>query len=88
MASIKARETKRGPRYDVRYRTPDGRVRTETFTTEKLARARANIVEADKYRGTFVDPHAGRATFREYAGEWLAHRPGLRPRTRRRTSRS
>ncbi len=82
MASTKKRETKRGPRYDVRYRTPDGAVRTKTFPREADARRFANDVETQKNRGEFVDPHAGRVTFREFASEWLTERPNLRPRTR------
>jgi hypothetical protein len=37
MASVRRRETKRGPRYDLEYRTPDGAKRTKTFRTLKDA---------------------------------------------------
>ena len=56
MASVNRRSTTRGVRYDVRYRTPTGDVRNKTFATGKEADRSANTVEADKYRGDFVDP--------------------------------
>lgn len=79
MASVKRRETTRGgPRYDVRYRTPGGQVRTKTFRIRKDADRFSNTVEADKLRGAWIDPSSSRLAFREYAGEWQAsrvHRP-------------
>jgi integrase len=81
VASIKSRETSRGPRYDVRYRLPTGEVRTKTFRTKKEAVNFANITEADKTRGELIDPRAGKVTFASYAADWLEHRPKLRPRT-------
>lgn len=81
MAQIKKRETTRGNRYDVRYRLPTGEVRTKTFRTRKEADQFAAITEADKARGALVDPRAGKVTFRQYAEDWLEHRPDLRPRT-------
>ena len=82
MASVNRRTTTRGNRYDVRYRTPDGNVRTKTFATRKEADRFANTVEADKHRGAFVDPRLARVTLDEYATKWLATRPNLRPRRR------
>lgn len=88
MASVKKRPNRSDddPRYDVRYRTPVGQVRTKTFDRgmggEKAARTFANTVETEKHRGNFVDPRAGRVTFEKYATEWLTERPNLRPRTR------
>ena len=46
MASITRRETTRGVRYDVRYRLPDGKVRTATKRTKKEAEQFAAIVES------------------------------------------
>jgi len=82
MASIVKREGPRGVRYDVRYRTPAGQVRTEAFRTRREADRRANAVEADKNRGAFVDPRLARVTLKDYATDWLKTRPNLRPRTR------
>jgi hypothetical protein len=82
VASIAKRTTSRGQRYDVRYRTPEGSVRTKTFATRRDASRFANAVEADKLRGSFVDPRRGRITFGAYARDWISTRPTLRPRTR------
>lgn len=80
MASIKARETASGTRYDVRYRTPEGGVRTATKADLREARAFASKVEGDKARGRFIDPRSATITFEQYSEQWLAERP-LRPRT-------
>jgi integrase len=83
VASVSKRATEsRGDRYDVRYRGPDGRVRTKTFRTRRDADRFAVTIETDRLRGTWVDPHAGRITVEEYATAWLSSRPGLRIRTR------
>src|SRR5262245_17142392 len=82
MASIVKRAGARGVRYDVRYRTPAGSVRTKTFRTRKEADQHANTVEASKHRGEFTDPRLAKITFEKYATEWLDTRPNLRPRTR------
>ncbi len=52
MASLKTRTTATGDRrYDVRYRTPAGDVRTRTFRARRDADRFAATVEADKLRG-------------------------------------
>jgi hypothetical protein len=71
MASIKPRQAQSGRRWDVRYRTPDGDLRRKTFLRKVDAERFASTVEADKYRGNFVDPQAGRITFKAYAEKWL-----------------
>jgi integrase len=82
VASIVKRTASDGSyRYDVRYRTPAGTPRKKTFKRRKDADRYANTVEADKVRGAFVDPRAGRITLTTYAAEWIEHRPALRPRT-------
>jgi integrase len=82
VASITRRTTQAGgARFDVRWRLPDGAVRTRTFPTITAARRHASIVEADKARGEWVDPLEARVTFREYAERWRAarvHRPSTR----------
>jgi integrase len=82
VASVTKRKSRDGVRYDVRYRTPAGTVRTKTLRTRRDAERFANTVEADLLRGLWVDPRAGRMTVEEYADEWLAHKTNLRPRTR------
>jgi integrase len=72
MASIVKRTTSSGEvRYDVRFRTPDGTVRTATKRTKRDATAFANTLEADKLRGDWLDPLAGRQTFGDVAEQWL-----------------
>jgi integrase len=72
MASISKREVGGKPRYDVNYREPDGRKRRKTFLKKSDAERFANTVEADKARGSYLDPDAGRITFKKYAEQWLA----------------
>jgi integrase len=81
MASIVKRRTSDGTdRYDVRYRDLAGRVRNKTFRTKKDATRFASTTEADKLRGTWVDPAAGRVIFKTYAEEWIDHRTTSRGR--------
>jgi len=79
---IVGRETKTGRRYDVRLRDPSGRVYTRTFRTRRDAETWAARERADRSRGTWVDPRKGNVTLAEWAGEWMAQRSDLRPRTR------
>jgi integrase len=72
MASTTKRTTADGVRYDVRYRTPEGKVRTKTFRRSRDAQAFSSTIEADKVRGDWLDPLAGRQTFAELAEQWLA----------------
>lgn len=74
MASI----DKRGNRWRVRYRSPDGQQRNKTFERKVDAVAFANTTEAKKLQGDWIDPAAGKITFGEYAKAWQAvqvHRP-------------
>ncbi|MFE9204697.1 tyrosine-type recombinase/integrase [Micromonospora sp. NPDC007230] len=66
----------KGMRYRVRYIAPDGRERSKSFPDRAKREADAFLVsvESDKLRGTYIDPDAGRITFREYAEEWLRTR--------------
>ncbi|GAA1399015.1 tyrosine-type recombinase/integrase [Catellatospora coxensis] len=62
-----------GMRYRVRYIAPDGRERSKSFPDREKRAADAFLVsiESDKLRGSYIDPVAGRITFREYAEHWL-----------------
>jgi integrase len=72
MASVRRRELADGsPRYDVVYRDPDGKQRRKTYRVKRNAVAFANTVEADKLRGRWIDPAAGKVTFEDYATDWL-----------------
>ena len=64
----------RGLRYRVRYIDPNGRERAKSFPHRDKGAAEAFLVtvEADKLRGSYLDPDAGRIPFRRYAVAWLA----------------
>jgi len=79
---IVVRETKSGRRYDVRLRDPAGHVYTRTFRTRRHAETWAARERADRSRGSWVDARMGNVTLAEWAGEWMAQRSDLRPRTR------
>ncbi|BCJ51245.1 hypothetical protein Asp14428_27200 [Actinoplanes sp. NBRC 14428] len=73
---VKSARFGKGMRYRVRYITPDGRERSESFP-DRAKRAAEDFlvsVEADKLRAAYVDPAAGRVLFREYAEAWLRTR--------------
>ncbi|WP_407663122.1 tyrosine-type recombinase/integrase [Micromonospora radicis] len=61
-------------RYRVRYIAPDGKEKSQSFPDRKKREAQAFLanVQADILKGTYVDPDAGRTTFKQYADEWLA----------------
>lgn len=52
-----------------------------TFPTKDTASAWLAGEHADRARGTWRDPEAGRITLAEYAETWLESRPDLAPRT-------
>lgn len=84
MASIVRRAAVRGSRYDVRYRTPSGDVRTRTFNTLADARKFKATTEADLVRGDWIDPAGGRASFASWWDTWWRTTVDLRPSTRAR----
>lgn len=62
-----------------RWRTPDGKSRSRTFARKIDAQRHLTSVEHSKLSAAYVDPAAGRTTFREYAEAWRhvqAHRHG------------
>jgi integrase len=63
-----------GMRYRARYIGPDGTEKSQSFPDGKkrLAEKWLDKVKADMDSGRFVDPKAGRTTFRQYAERWLA----------------
>ena len=60
-------------RYQVRYRTADGRYVTAptTFDTKADAGRYLSKIETDMLRGEWADPRLGRTTFGEWADRWL-----------------
>lgn len=73
MAYLRKRQTKDGPRYDVRY-VVNGKRHTDTFRREVDAEARLNKVRADEHAGLILDPKGGERLFGEYADQWLVTR--------------
>ncbi|WP_017614646.1 tyrosine-type recombinase/integrase [Nocardiopsis salina] len=71
-------------RFQVRYRSPDGRMRPAptTFATKKAAQRWLTLKEAEIAQGDWFDPEAGAVPFSEYAAEWIEHRD-LTRKTRR-----
>jgi integrase len=61
-----------GRRWRVRYADPDGNEKNRSFEKKAVAEKFRDQVAADVLRGTYMDPDAGRVTFRKFAGEWLA----------------
>lgn len=76
-------ETLPSGRYRAFYRR-EGRKFTapRTFATHAEADAWLASEFADRARGVWRDPEAGRVTLAEYAADWLGARPDLAPRTR------
>jgi integrase len=70
MASIVKREGRAKP-WQVRYRDPAGEQRSRQFARKVDAQRFLTTVEADKLRGSYVDPAAGKVTLRRFASEWL-----------------
>lgn len=70
-------------RYQARYRGPDGidHPGPNTFPTKRDAEQWLNLVEVEVLRGTWLNPDLGKVPLGEYLTTWIAHRPGLRPRT-------
>ncbi len=63
-------ERRGSDRWRARYRTPDGKERSWTFVRKVDADRFLTSVEHEKLTGAYVDPAAGRLTFRGYAEQW------------------
>ncbi|MGH9043581.1 MAG: tyrosine-type recombinase/integrase, partial [Acidimicrobiales bacterium] len=57
----------------------DGKQRERTFPTKTLAAEWLTKQEADRLRGTSIDPQHERITVEELAKSWFASNPGKRP---------
>jgi hypothetical protein len=57
--------------YKVSYRDPKGRIRSKNFRRKEDAIRFAHRIQADKSRGEYRDPKAGKQTFGEYLGKVL-----------------
>src|SRR5262249_16367692 len=60
----------RDTRWRVRFRTPEGEQREETFDTKYEAERFKAKLRTEIERGEFVDRAAGRVPLREYAQSW------------------
>jgi integrase len=67
--------------WQARYSASDGRERTKRFRRQVDAEKWATAHSADVNRGAWIDPNAGKITFRVYSDEWLNGRE-LRPTTK------
>lgn len=72
----------KGKRWRVRYLDPDDRERNRSFEKKVDAERFKIQVEADVLRGTYVDPDAGKITFRKLAEDVIESRT-LDPSTRK-----
>ena len=69
---------KRNGKWQAAYRGPDKRERTKSFRVKADAERWLDTQGADIARGQWVDPSAGKVTFRAYAEQWRSvqvHRP-------------
>ena len=73
MSSIRVRQTRYGPRYDVRYRS-NGQQSTKTFITVPDATAFKRKVDGDEIAGLVINRRGGERLFGDYADAWLEHR--------------
>ncbi|MEH1123721.1 tyrosine-type recombinase/integrase [Micromonospora sp. CPCC 206061] len=70
--------------YRANWRDGTGKQKAKTFRTKKEANTFLSDVESAVNRGTYVDPHAGKMKFGEFAARWLASR-SVEARTAERT---
>ncbi len=60
--------------YRANWRDATGKQRAKTFPTRREAKAFLAETEATLTRGTYIDPHAGRQRFGDYATRWIGGR--------------
>lgn len=71
-------------RWQVRYRGPDGRLRSvgKTFPTRRDGERYLRFVEGALDRGEWIDPARAKIRLGDYIGRWIEERPALRSTTR------
>ena len=78
--SIELRLTRNGERrYDVRLRDPAGHEYSKTFRTRKEAEKFEATEQADKARGSWLDPRGGDVLVKDWAAQWLESNPAKSP---------
>ena len=60
----------RGNKWRARWRGPDGESRSQVFDRKVDAENHLTSVQHSKLTGAYVDPAAGKVTFKAYAEEW------------------
>src|SRR3954465_9170575 len=76
MASVEKRVRDGTVTWLARWRAPDGRQRSGSFARKLDADRFLVGIEADRLRGSYVDP-ADKTTVTEYARQWIESRPPL-----------
>lgn len=71
-----------GGSWQARYRDPMGRERARNFRKKIDAERFLALVEAEKVRGEWVDPEAGKVTVAEFSERWYTTTVTLKPKTR------
>ncbi len=77
MASIRKWRGK----HQVRWRTPDGRLRSRAFPKMRDARSFKAQIEVDLARGEWLDPRDSQVLVADYVQQWLATKIDVAPRT-------
>ncbi len=72
----------KGRGWRVRYRAPDGRERSKSFSRKVDAERFAISTESQMLRGEWVDARLGKVTLMEWSERWFATTTGLKPKTR------
>ncbi|MFE1250497.1 hypothetical protein [Streptomyces sp. NPDC058741] len=83
---VPSKEHGKGKRWQVRWRDAAGKQQKENFAKRSQADTRAATIEADLARGLYVDPAAGKESFRAVAERWrtsAVHRSGTASRVER-----
>ncbi|QWF80683.1 Putative prophage phiRv2 integrase [Amycolatopsis sp. CA-230715] len=70
-------------KWQARYPGPDGQIRSapNMFDSKRAAERWLSVTETQIMKGEWIDPERAKVTLGHYAGQWIAQRPGLRPRT-------
>lgn len=82
MAHVEKRIQAGTLRWRARYRAPDGRERSRTFTRRIDAEQFLAQVAVDKARGAWIDPTRAHVLFGDWAERWLGTTTHLKPKTR------
>src|SRR4051794_18426024 len=78
MANVEKRRRDGKTTWLARWRDPDGRQRKRSFSRRADAERYLTSVQHSVLMGSYIDPAAGKVTFREYAEQWRiaqVHRP-------------